>query len=275
MIKILITDLVNKKTTLSDALTKAKLISLEIDSDIFKNWLRKELEGYDFDDSALPSYRKIYSPLNVVAIISNGQEMSFPIFAPDNISDEEKSILEIHRVLQPISAIEKHLEDFKESSGRLNVPAKLYQTLYQFLTEREKKQIILYQARISGGYREVGKVQLNNILEMTKQKLIDTLIDFSKEFPDIMNNFQPNEKNNEKVQNIVTNNIYGGTNPMNLAVGLNVNQHSNTINLSQDEIQKLDSLGVEKDDINKLNEIINNTSEDKSNRTKKIMTWLV
>ena len=143
MIKNLISDLIHKKISLSEALTRAKLISLEINNETFRNWLKRELEGYNYDDEDLPLYRQIYSPMYLEVVVRNGQEMSFQVFAPESVSKKERQILEIHRELGPITAIEKLIDDLTGSTARMNIPTKLHQTLYQFLTNHEKAQIKL------------------------------------------------------------------------------------------------------------------------------------
>jgi len=55
MIKELITDLAFDKITLSQALTRAKLIARQIKNDSFKNWLNKELNGYEYNDASCTS----------------------------------------------------------------------------------------------------------------------------------------------------------------------------------------------------------------------------
>lgn len=274
MIKNLISDLIHKNISLSEALTRAKLISLEIDNETFRNWLKRELEGYNYDDEDLPPYRQIFSPLYLVAVVRTGQEMSFPVFAPENLSKKERQILEIHRALEPITAIEKYLEDLEGSSARMNIPAKLYQTLYQFLTKREQTQIQLYQARLSNGYREVNKIQLSNVIEMTKQKLIDTLAELHIQFPNLLDNFKPNKEESEKLQNIVTTNIYGGTNPMNVAVGENITQSDIVFNITLEQKEQLKDYGVEEEQITELETINNENPKGTESRKTKVFGWL-
>lgn len=274
MIKNLISDLIHKKISLSEALTRAKLISLEINNETFRNWLKRELEGYNYDDEDLPLYRQIYSPMYLEVVVRNGQEMSFQVFAPESVSKKERQILEIHRELGPITAIEKLIDDLTGSTARMNIPTKLHQTLYQFLTNHEKAQIKLYQARLSNGYREVNKIQLSNIIEMTKQKLIDTLADLHTQFPNLMDDFKPNKEESETLQNIVTTNIYGGTNPMNVAVGENITQSDIVFNITLEQKEQLKSFGVEEEQLTELETINRENPKGTPKRKDKIFAWL-
>lgn len=274
MIKILISDLVHKKLSVSEALTRAKLIGLEINNGAFKNWLEKELEGYEYDDVDLPSYRKISSPIYLVVILITGEEITFTITAPNEILKEEQNFLEFHQAIEPITAIEKYIEELEDSIAKINLPANFYQHLFQFLTAEEKTQVKLYQARLHKAYREIGKVHLNHIIEMTKQKLIDILVDLHKEFPNLMDNFQPNKENNEKLQNIVTTNIYGGTNPMNIAVGEHIRQQDITFNITVQEKNLLKSYGLEDTQISELELIDKEVPKGSSKRKDMMMSWL-
>ncbi len=274
MIKNLISDLVHKTISLSEALTRAKLISLEIDNDTFRDWLKRELEGYNYDDKDLPTYRQIYSPLYLEVVVRNGQTMTYQVFAPEDVSKEERQILETHRELGPITTIEKLIDDLTGSTARMNIPNKLHQTLYQFLTTQEKAQIKIYQARLSNCYREVNKIQLSNVIEMTKQKLIDTLAEFHKQFPTLMDDFKPNKVESEKLQNIVTTNIYGGTNPMNVAVGENITQSDIVFNITTEQKEQLKEFGIEEEQIAELETINNENPKGSESRKTKIFGWL-
>ena len=274
MIKELLHELVQEEISLSKALTKSKLISMEIDNQTFKEWLNKELNGYDFEDPALPSYRKIYSPLSLVATMPGNKEIIYPIIGPKDLNEEQKKILNIHQALEPISLIEIQIQNLEETTGQINLKPELIEILKGFLSKREIVQIQLYQGQITRGHRDIGKLHLNQIIELTKQKLIDTLADFSKEFPDLMDNFKPSQENNEKVQNIVNNHIYGGTNAMNTALGLNVTQKDNSIIINQSTREKLEKLGVEEEDIIELAEIVKNENGDKKGFGDNIFDWL-
>ena len=56
------------------------------------------------------------------------------------------------------------------------------------------------------------------------KKLPDTLFKLDNQFPNLTNEFDNTKANMEKVQNIITNNIYGNNNPLNIAAGQHVEQ---------------------------------------------------
>lgn len=57
MIKELIEDLTFDRITLSQALTRAKIIAYKVNNSDFKNWIQAEISGYK--DLELPDYRII------------------------------------------------------------------------------------------------------------------------------------------------------------------------------------------------------------------------
>jgi len=121
--------------------------------------------------------------------------------------------------------------------------------------------------------QEFNKLQLKNIIDMTKQKLIDTLLQLNQEFPDLNNALKMNKEDTEKVQNIITNNIYGSNNPINLATGRNIEQKDFTFNSSVN-YSELEKFGVEKEQIEELKLIIEKNKNDSQSLKAKAITWL-
>ena len=111
--------------------------------------------------------------------------------------------------------------------------------------------------------------QLNHILNLTKQKLIDTLLKLDKEFPNLIDDYTITKENSEKIQNIITNHIYGNSNPINIAAGQNVEQN---INQNTIDYEKLMEYGVEKQHIDELKNI--EKSPDKNTIKSKVLKWL-
>ncbi|MCR9172893.1 MAG: hypothetical protein NXI10_10390 [bacterium] len=79
MIKELIRDIAYDKITVSQALTRAKLIARQVKNDTFTNWLNKELNGYEYDDALLPEYRKIWAEIHLTAELPFGRQQTFPV----------------------------------------------------------------------------------------------------------------------------------------------------------------------------------------------------
>lgn len=269
MIKQLITDIAYDNITLSQALTRAKLIESKIRNDNFKNWLKNELEGYDYDSSALPDYRRISSPMFLIAEFPFGRTQEIEVSIPDDFSDETMETVYFHRILEAISSVEEQIQMLKEPKGYINLPI----TQVEALSILYNPQVKSYGGVIRSGHRVVGRINYINVIDLTKQKLLDTLMELNEEFPNLENDFENTKSNNDKVQNIVNNNIYGNNNPMNIATGVNVALTSNLeFKLSDEQIQKLSDLNVDSQDIEKLSEILK--EKNSSGFGKKILSWL-
>ncbi len=269
MIKQLITDIAHDTIPLSKALTRAKLIANRVKNESFKQWIAKELQGYDFKDELLPDYRKVRCVTYLTAEFPFGQKQTFPVSFED---ETDKALLDLflyHRVIEPVTVIEHNLETVTTPLGKIPLTPEIVEML-----GRPYQQSINQQRGIlRSGHREVGKVQYVNILELTTQKLLDTLLELDNQFPNLENEFTMSKENEEKVQNIITTNIYGDNATTNTAAGVNVEQHIN-ITLKQDDVDKLKSYGVTDEAIEQLKTIIEDNHKDKPSLVSKAMKWL-
>lgn len=269
MINELITDIAYDKITVAQGLTRAKLIARVIKNDTFKNWLNKELNGYDYEDPLMPEYRKIWAEIHLTAEFPYGRTQSFPVV----LSDEQRDLGELlnhHRVVEPIAIVEQNIAQMNEGKAYIHLNGGMVQTV----SELYKDQMQQYGGVIRSGQRTIGKGQLTNIVELTKQKLIDTLQDLEEQFPDLDNKYVMSEENNKKAQNIITNNIYGNNNPLNVAAGDNITQGDINITINAEQVAKLKEFGVEDEAIEELKTIDAENPKGSSDRKAKIMSWL-
>ncbi|WP_241739575.1 AbiTii domain-containing protein [Aestuariibaculum marinum] len=269
MINELITDIAYDRITVAQGLTRAKLIARLIKNETFKNWLNKELNGYEFEDPLLPDYRKIWAEIVLTAEFPFGRTQSFPVVLSDNQRDLGE-LLNHHRVIEPIAIVEQNIGEMKDAKGYIHLNGGMVQTV----SELYKDQMNSYGGVIRSGQRTIGKAQLTNIVELTKQKLIDTLQDLEEEFPDLENKYVMSEENNKKAQNIITNNIYGNNNPLNVAAGDNITQGDINITINAEQVAKLKEFGVEDEAIEELKTIDEENPKGTSDRKAKIMSWL-
>lgn len=269
MIKELIQDIAFDKITVSQALTRAKLIAYEIKNEIFKSWLNKELSGYEFEDLLLPKYRKIWSEIQLTAEFPYGKIHTFPVVL-DEANKEFAEKLNFHRATEPIAIIEQNVAQMNEGKGSIHLPG----VMVQILGELYSSQIEAQGGVIRSGKRIIGKVQLSNIIELTKQKLIDTLQELEEQFPEIDNKYIMNEENDKKVGNIITNNIYGNNNPLNVAAGDNIKQGDINFTINKGHLEKLKEYGVDDNALQELTLIDKVTPQGNPERKNKIMGWL-
>lgn len=264
MIKDLISGIAHDKIQLSQALSRAKLIAYKVNNDTFKQWLGKELQGYKYDDKFLPDYRNINTEMFITHTLPDGRKHSKPVMVTDSALKEFHEIVNYFKVVEPISVIEIQVSALKDI-GYIHLTA---EEAYN-ISEGDK-----FQKWVAGGYRKMGKGQLQNIIELTKQKLLDTLLELDNLFPDLKNEFKQSKENIEKVHNIITNNIYGNNNPLNIAAGVNVEQKEINNTIQSYDYSELKKLGVNEKDIDELKEIIATFNKDKSTLKQKTLKWL-
>lgn len=269
MIKQLITDISYDRIKLSQALTRAKLIANIVDNDTFVIWLKKEIEGYMKNDPMLPEYRRLSCTVKLQMDLPYDRRQIMPLSVAGLGEDIAKD-LSFYVALEPISAIEYNIQQLTTPIGNLPLPV----TQVIILQHLFEENLLEYEAQLSGAFKEVGKVQLDSILEMTNQKLLDILLKLNSEFPTLEDNFAMTEENQAKAQNIITNNIYGDNNPLNIAAGHSVEQKDITNVFSGLDYSKLEKFGIEKEQVEELKVIVESNKNDKPALKAKAMKWL-
>lgn len=264
--KTLITKIANNQITLSDALLQSKIIAHKINNTIFKEWLKKETEGYNPNDDMLPSYRKIANRMEL-SLELGGEKQPIPF----NLSPEFEDSVNFHQIIESISIVE---EEVKKGSGKIVYSIEMVHHVFNSLPKETQARINLYQMRgaILKLEREINILSYKNVIDQTKNKLLDILLELDREFPNIKNEYTMNKENNDKTNNIIINNVYGNNAPINLSTGDNSNQ---TIVVNENiDYSKIKNLGVDENDIDELKKIISETKNDKSSLFKRVMGWL-
>jgi len=269
MIHELITDIAYDRITVAQGLTRAKLIANQINNHTFKNWLSKELNGYTHDDKILPEYRKVWSEIELTAEFPYGQIRTFPVVLPDEADETMKDLIYHHRFIEPIYIVEQNIAEMEGGSGSINLPGGMVRMLAEFYGSIKRQH-----GQIRSAQRTIGKSHLQNIVQVTKQKLLDTLQELENQFPQIDKNYVMNDDNKEKAQNIITNNIYGNNNPLNVAAGENIKQGNINLTINEEQKTKLREFGVEEESLKELEVIDVENPKGTPKRKEKIMSWL-
>src|SRR6185295_20280317 len=110
MIKELIADLAYDKIQLSQALIRSKILSVKVNNERFKVWLKKELEGYSGGDKALPPYRKVFTGMKMTIEFPFGLKRVLPVLFEEG-NEEIMQLINNHCVLEPISIIENNIQN--------------------------------------------------------------------------------------------------------------------------------------------------------------------
>ncbi|MAP53786.1 hypothetical protein [Altibacter sp.] len=263
MIKQLIKDLTYDQIDLTQGLTRAKIIAFEIENESFKKWISTELNGYTNDDK-LPGYRIL--PCDIFAVIVDpfGQKRMIP-YDLTNLDKDLNGKLYKMDARQSIPVIEQGLKSNGEQYGYEELPMNLVASL----RDNDNDRII-------GVRRRIQFSQAKHILNITKQKLIDTLLELDKAFPDLKNDdYRPTKEDKETAKTIINNNIYGDNASSTIGVSDNLTQNINNIYNQKVEqiLSDLRQLNVPEEDLSDLKDITIN-EKDKSKLGKNIMSWV-
>ena len=268
MIKQLITDVAFENITLSQALTRSKIVAAILDNKIFTTWLKNEIEGYD--DVELPSYRKIYAPTKLVAEFPHHRSEIIDVNLPEYLGERSIDIANHHKVYDPIPVLEENIETIKESEWQIALTYNQVEVFNVIYLDNVKQ----YGGIIRKGYRVCSRTSFTNIIDLTKQKLLEILMNLDKEFPNLENNYVNNKKNDDAVKSIVNNYINAPNNNINNAIGENSSITSHyTNNLSHSQEKSLTDLGVENKDIQELKLILMESNKENPPFAKKLMVW--
>ncbi|SHG12920.1 AbiTii domain-containing protein [Chryseobacterium vrystaatense] len=268
MIKQLITDIAYDNISLTQALTRAKLIESKIKNKPFKDWLKNEIEGYE--DLDIPEYRIIPAPIILIAEFQLGQQIKIEVNLPDSFEQQTIEVSKFHKILMPISTIEESIKNITDPEWNMKLSIEHVDIFSQLYIKNVKAQ----GGWIKKGHRIVARLHFQNVVDLTKQKLLDILMDLNEKFPNLENDFENTKQNNETVSNIITNNIYAPNNNLNTAAGTNISIKSEYKNdLTPVQEKTLKDLGVNEIEIQQLNTILSENNKDKPEFGKKLMGW--
>ena len=269
MINTLITDIAYENISLSQALTRAKLIAYQIEDITLQEWIGKELTGYNHSDNKMPEYRIVECKLEGIVIDGLGREYRRPIEAGE-LNDLLEGNLYSIRINNSISGVEEIINNSTSEQA------------YEFLAQELVVQMTqIYKLPANNlEFKHISRVMnvlhIKDILTKTKQKLLDILLELHKAFPNLDDNFSPTQSEKAISSQIITTNIYGSNNSSAVGVGEFVNQDV-SLQIQQTQIEKISdalrNLGVEESDI----EILEATTvETNSSKVKEgVKNWLI
>lgn len=262
MIKQLIEDLVFDKIPLSQALTRSKIIAYKINNDAFKDWLVGEIKGYSKRE--LPEYRIISCDIFAEVFIPFQGTRTIPMDVTAIKDWAGKYSFNEMRVTQSIGTLEMGMnKDGQNNYGYEYFPMELTNQLKDLTPEGDNITAIKRRVQLS---------QITYIIEQTKQRLLDTLLELNVSFPDLENDFSDTKSNSQKVQNIITQNIYGNNSNSNIGVGENIHLTITSTQKIEELVNELQKLGVPKEDTDQLKKIVSDKND--KGVGKKILGWL-
>lgn len=266
MLKQLISELANDAITISQALTRAKLIASG--DETFKSWINSELLGYD-DVKLLPVYRIMNCKPIATFTERNKKPQTVPMDT-NEMDDEEREVVCKAKITRSIADVEDFYKTHKSQTIILpetfdgSEEAKEFFRSGQYMDEEAILTIS----------KEVHGQDFKKIVDITKQKLLDTLLALHEKFPDLVDPFQLTKEDKASVHKTVTTIVYGGHSPIAVAIDGDVTQNVTTKALSNKEVEQLKSYGVQSAEVEELKEIVKTSSGDKSTFIDKTMKWL-
>lgn len=265
MIKQLIKDITFEKITLTQALTRAKIIAYKINNKQFKEWINSEINGYT-DPKNIPSYRIISCDIFAEAY----HPFRGKYIVPFDVSNLEKdlkngndiSFYKMH-IRQSISVLEENIcHSEGHEFGYENLPMAMVNTLKSFVSAGGDN--------ITAVMRRLNFGEVKYIIETTRQRLLDTLLELNDAFPDFEDEYKNDTQNNQKAQNIITQNIYGNNANTNLGVGDRINQTIENHDKIDEFINEIQKLGINEKEIEEVKVILSESN--KQNFGKKMMS---
>lgn len=264
MIKQLIEDITFEKITLNQALTRAKIIAYKINNTQFKEWINSEINGYVSNEN-LPAYRIISCDVFAEAYHPFRGKYIVP-FDVSNLEKDLKNDMSFYKMYmrQSISLLEENIcHSAGHEFGYENLPMGMVNTLKSFAGSDGDN--------ITGVMRRLNLGEVKYIVETTRQKLLDTLLELNDAFPNFENEYKNDTHNSQKTQNIITQNIYGNNTNTNLGVGDHITQTIENHNKIDEFINEIRKLGVNEEDVKDIKELLSETN--KQNLGKKMMNW--
>lgn len=272
MINQLIKNLAGNTVSLSQALTEAKIIAYKLKNEEFKAWINRELNGYE-SNKDLPSYRILNCDVKgrVKHYYSLGGAVTIPIDVRE-LDEQIKGVLYKQFAKQSIPTLELNIKDIKGKGGQFAWETFPPQMTMQ-ISENTNARGDDYTIETAGKVVQVS--ELERIVEITKQKLLDTLLELEEAFPNFESTYNPTQENKEKAHNIITNIFHGGSNPVNIGVGSNISQTANVSIHSEinNTLNELEKLGVDKANLEELKQLFD-SKPDKNTLFQKAMKWI-
>jgi hypothetical protein len=207
----IIKDLVSDKISLTQALDRLIIISMELEDAELSKWAKREKSGYETAED-VPSYRitKLH-PMGSYQMVGYGNVFSYankPL-PTLGISDSMRDSISNHHLMESIPNIEDRIKEIdKGNKVGIPVPPELYHMFEEGTT-----------LTVTGAMLMIDKSSYVSVIEGTKTRLIEILILLEKNFGTLddfdvdIRDYDTDEiqKLKEEVAKIVAGNSTGNT----------------------------------------------------------------
>ncbi|MBN1806049.1 MAG: hypothetical protein JW837_12435 [Sedimentisphaerales bacterium] len=234
-------DALDANVKVSDLLRKAYVVATKLNIPDFKDWIQKELNGYDPDKDEIPNYRFITGEIRYHNPIHGLQ----PIIVQNK--DWAKA-LENRHTFQSICEFEDLMAN-PDTKGSLcmNFSQETENLLFERIPRLKARPYLFF-----------SRTTILNIIDIVKNTILEWSLKLEEEgiTGDGVSFSEEEKKNAESNQNIHIENFQG---ILGNVTGSTVNQN-NTLNIKQNDLKSLtrflESKGVDQEDIEDLKEAV-------------------
>ena len=262
----LIEEPISKSVILTDILVKTKVLAFKLKNTELQTWVDSELNGYT--DGQLPNYRIL--TCQITGTVSNGFQRgtNFPI-PLTSLKAKERETMTTLKLVQSIATLDEIVHKSDSTKMIMNVPSEMY----NFLSKDFDNGFVIEFAR-----REIGKVQIVQVLTAIRTKLLDFLLKLNEEVgenEDVKSMTQGEGK--DKVTSIFSSAVFG--NNTTIIVGDGNTQTLTNSNITTRNFAELEKYfsnsGMDKKDISELKAVIDNDNQDQNNHEfgAKVKAW--
>ena len=193
----LIADIVEDKVPLAQALSRSKVVAFRLKDESLSRWIAQELLGYEAE-AVLPSYRRLKCSVIGKQVGPFGAEQILPMSIAEPMIAERLNYV---RIVQSVSVLEESIAKAEGPFGVTPLPIELVMMLSRGLDIPHPWQLVEVHQRIQ--FSELG-----HIINITKQKLIDTLLILDEAFPKFDDGLSGSHEGNARVFSEIRSLIY-------------------------------------------------------------------
>lgn len=167
-------DALNKGVSCADLLRKALVVSSKLGVGEIEEWLRRELNGYPFEDDEVPEYRQVHGQIKVWNPYHGWQPLNFG----DAKMAEQ---LSRRKVMQPVGELDALLEDRADGSFQIPFPQKTVNALMEAMDVPLQPTLHVASTSVVGILDAVRNQVLEWALALEKQGVLGEEMNFSRE----------------------------------------------------------------------------------------------
>ncbi|MBK6545786.1 MAG: AAA family ATPase [Saprospiraceae bacterium] len=180
MISELINEIISNKLSLTQILTKAKVIAFRSKNEILIGWVASELEGYS-SELEIPRYRILEVETIAAVIDPFGRKYDTQVSYGPNLRSYLENDLHRWYVNDSIVVLEEYIGKAKTDFVYVQFSPSKTDHLNEFVKMNQG-------IRVENYFKKIGVSQISGIINRVRQNLLDILLKLEREYPNIENN---------------------------------------------------------------------------------------